>query len=193
MVPCPTSLPEGYRESFQIDLQKNKKLALLVNGIAILIAAVMAIPALCLVPISGLFSFEQGFMMYILRFIALILGSIGYILLHELTHGIFMKRFSGQKPKYGFTGLYAYAGSTAYFSKIPYLIIALAPVVILGVILLVLNLLVPTEWFYVVYFIQMTNLSGAAGDLYVTARFSKLPKDILVQDTGVSMTVYEKA
>ena len=28
--------------------------------------------------------------------------------------------------------------------------------------------------------------------MYVTAKFSKMPKDILVQDSGVGMTVYSK-
>ena len=33
---------------------------------------------------------------------------------------------------------------------------------------------------------------GAAGDLYVTAKLSKMSADILIQDSGVSMTVYER-
>ncbi len=185
-------LPAGYHKSFVVDLQKDKKLALLVNGSALLIAAVMTIPALTLVPIASLFSMTHGFSMYLLRFAVLILGSILYIILHELIHGIFMKGFSGKKPNYGFTGLYAYAGSNVYFSRKPYIIIALAPVVILGTVLFILNVLLPVEWFYVIYFIQITNLSGAAGDIYITIRFSRLPEDILIQDTGVSMTVYTK-
>ena len=32
-------LPQGYRQIMTIDLQKNKKLALLVNGLALVIAA----------------------------------------------------------------------------------------------------------------------------------------------------------
>lgn len=44
--------------------------------------------------------------------------------------------------------------------------------------------------FWVVYFIQITNISGAAGDLYITFRFRKLPNDILINDTGVEMRVY---
>ena len=48
----------------------------------------------------------------------------------------------------------------------------------------------PTLGFWGIYFIQIANLSGAAGDLYVTYLFSRLPSDILVQDVGVSMVVY---
>ena len=53
------------------------------------------------------------------------------MILHEIIHGGFMKAFSGLKPRYGFTGLYAYAGSDALFNRRQYLIIAFAPVVIL--------------------------------------------------------------
>ena len=38
----------------------------------------------------------------------------------------------------------------------------------------------------------MLNISGAAGDLYVSWKFTKLPADILINDVGVSMTVYSK-
>jgi hypothetical protein len=120
------------------------------------------------------------------------LGYIAYIVLHELVHGIFMKHFSGVKPKYGFTLMYAYAGSEAYFNKKSYIIIALAPVVIWGAVLGVLCAVLPQSWFWVVYLIQIGNISGAAGDFYVTFKFLKLPKDILVNDTGVAMTVYTK-
>ena len=61
-----------------------------------------------------------------------------------------------------------------------------------GIVLAVVNLLVPVEWFWVIYFGQITNLSGAAGDLFVTIRFSRLPKDILVQDYGVGMKVFSR-
>lgn len=185
-----TTLPDGYEPLLSIDLQKNKRLMLLVNIIGTVIAIVMVAIALPLVPFSTLFDMSDGFGPYALRFGALIVGAIAYIILHELVHGIFMKALSGVKPRYGYTVVYAYAGSDAYFNKKSYILIALAPVVIWGIVLGVLNALVPTEWFWVVYLIQIFNLSGAGGDLYVTAKFSRLPRDILVQDTGVAMTVF---
>ena len=57
-------------------------------------------------------------------------------------------------------------------------------------VLLLLIFLVPPDWFWVVYLIQAFNVSGAAGDLYATVLFARLPKHILVQDTGTAMTVY---
>ena len=65
--------------------------------------------------------------------------------------------------------------------------------VLWGAVLFVLMLTVPTSWFWVVYIVQISNLSGAAGDFFVTLRFSRFPKDILVRDSGVSMCVYSCA
>ena len=46
------TLPEGYREFYSVDLQKNKKMSLFVNLLAIIIGAVMLVPMHFLVPIS---------------------------------------------------------------------------------------------------------------------------------------------
>ena len=178
-------LPENYREILQVDLQKNKKQMLIVNGIALVITVIMMGPGCLLVPFWSIYENP-------LQLIAMVIGLIAYILLHELVHGICMKHFSGEKPYYGFTGLYAYAGSDCFFCRKDYIIIALAPIVVWGIVLLALNLIFGETFFWVFYFIQIMNISGAAGDLYVSWRFSKLSEDILVNDIGVSMTVYSK-
>ena len=36
-------------------------------------------------------------------------------------------------------------------------------------------------------------MAGAAGDAFVTVKFASMPKDILVRDDGVGMTVYSKS
>ena len=185
-------LPEDYGEIYSIDLQKDKKAALAVNLIALLIAAALVVPMLFVVPISALFSMESGMLDYSLRFVALLLLSVLYMVLHELVHGAAMKICGTKKVKYGFTGMYAFAGSSDYYDKRSYIFIALAPVVLWGIVIALINPFVSAEWFWVVYFLQITNLSGAAGDLFVTVRFSRMPKDILVRDHGVGMTVFAK-
>lgn len=188
-----SQLPDTYREIYAVDLQKDKKLSLLVNGMATLIGVLLAVPMHFVVPIFTLFDMSQGMGAYFLRFGVLMASIVAYMVAHELVHGAAMKLCGTKRVKYGYTGLYAFAGSEDYYDKAAYLFIALAPVVLWGIVLLVLQFCVPTSWFWVVYLVQITNLSGAAGDYYVTVRFSRLPKDILVRDSGVSMCVYSNA
>lgn len=186
------TLPDGYREIYSIDLQKDKKMSLFVNLLAVIIAVILLVPMNLFVPISLLFDMENGLSSYIIRFVSLIVLMIVYMVLHELTHGIAMKICGTKKVKYGFTGLYAFAGSNDYYNKKSYIFIALAPIVLWGIIIAIINPFVPLEWFWVVYIIQILNLSGAAGDLFVTVKFSGFPKDILIRDYGVGMTVFSK-
>ncbi len=186
------TLPEGYREIYAIDLQKSKKLSLLINGLSLLIALVFGGIGQMLVPFSEMYTNHYGFLGFYTRPICMILFMVLYIILHEAVHGVAMKLVGTQKVKYGFTGLYAFAGSEDYYGKKPYIFIALAPIVLWGVVLAVVCCLVPREWFWVFYIIQIINLSGTAGDLFVTVKFSRFPQDILVKDHGVGMTVYSK-
>ena len=163
MKSCET-LPEGYKEIYSIDLQKNKKMSLVINLLALVIGAVLVVPMLHIVPISTVPAADGCWT----RFIALIVLMIVYMVLHELVHGIAMKLCGTKKVTYGFTGMYAFAGSTDYYAKKPYIFIALAPVVLWGIVLLIINPFVPVEWFWVVYILQVIHLSGAAGDLFVT-------------------------
>ncbi len=182
-------LEYGYSELLSIDLQNNKKLKLLVNGIAILIAIAMVVPVAFIISIKTLFE-EQNLW---LKLGVLVVSFIAYVILHELIHGVAMKICGTKKVKYGFTGLYAFAGSDDYYDKSGYFFIALAPVVLWGIALAIISVFVPNSWFWVAYIIQVLNVSGAGGDLYVTFKFCRLPKDILVKDAGVSMTVYYKS
>lgn len=129
------SLPEGYIEILNIDLQKNKKLAVSVNVLAAIIAVVFTVPAHFLVPIRSLFDMSQGMLVYGMRLAVLCVGVIAYIILHELVHGIAMKICGTKKVKYGFTGIYAFAGSDDYYDKKSYIIIALAPIAVWGIVL----------------------------------------------------------
>ena len=65
--------------------------------------------------------------------------------------------------KYGFHGLYATAGSNDYYDKSSYILIALAPIVIWGIVLAIANLIVPIEWFWIVYTVQVMNIGGCGG------------------------------
>ena len=183
-------LPENYRQIFSADMQNDEKKAMRVNVLSGVIVLAMAVPMHFHVPFFALFDLKEGLPALALRLMVLLGAVPVYMVLHELVHGIAMKAFGTKKVNYGFTGVYAFAASDDYYDKTSYIIIALAPVVLWGIVLAVINMKVPQEWFWVVYLVQITNISGAAGDLYVTAEFFHLPKVILVRDWGVRMAVY---
>lgn len=180
-------LPPSYVPVKKIDLQKNVKLAVLVNvgSVVLLILVILIGHLFC--PLKIFFS-SVSVLLY--NVLIVFLGFTLYIFLHEWTHGIFMKKFSGVKPKYGYTGLYAYTKCNAFFDKKSYLIISLAPIVLWGIVLSVICCFVPSELFWGVYLIQACNIAGAAGDLYTTFVICRMPKEILIYDFGVSMFLY---
>ena len=182
-------LPQGYREILHIDLQKDKKLMLIVNVLGLVVMVVMFAIAVCFVPVTTFFDYGNTNQM-MLKPAVLCIGFVVYLVAHEAVHGIVMRHYCDAKVCFGFTGMYAFAASGAYYCRKHYIVIALAPIVVWGIVLGILNFMVPISWFYVIYFIQVGNISGAAGDLYVTWRLRKMPGDILVQDDGVSMTVF---
>ncbi|MBR4797844.1 MAG: DUF3267 domain-containing protein [Oscillospiraceae bacterium] len=184
-------LPENYKEVCSIDLQKNKKEALIVNGIGGAVSLVMYIIMETRMPFMAWIYEKADKEQLLPALTALILGTVIYVILHEFTHGVTMKAAGGKQVKYGFTGMYAFAGSSKdYFPKRQYICIALAPVVLWRIILAVLQIFLH-GWEWVVWFLQIMNIGGASGDIYVTARVAAMPKTILVMDTGVNMTVYD--
>ena len=188
---CTQELPEGYREILSIDLQKDRLGQTGDHGGQYVLSVILAVIGLAVAPIRSLFDMSRGFGPYFLRFGVMLAGLFLYIVLHELTHAAVMKAYGAKKLRFGFTGLYAYAGSEEdYFAKRPYRQSALAPLVVWTLVLGVLAFLVPRVWFWVVWFWQIMNVSGAAGDVYVTLKLLRRPRDILVKDSGVAMTVY---
>lgn len=188
------ALPQGYchTPAAAIDLVHNKKQFWIVNGLSVVLCVIMwVLPALwdySLLDFNG----EESLSAYFLRVGIAIVGLLAYIALHELTHGAVMMA-CGAKVHYGYKVAYAYAGSDAYFTRPAYVAIALAPVVVWGIVFAVLAACLPREWFPTVWLWQLVNIGGAAGDFYCTCRILRAPHDTLVQDTGTAMTFYQKS
>lgn len=177
---------EEYSEILSIDMSGNRRQFITVNVISAAIALAMLIPFIASYP----FTFDIAPLM--LNAAIILAGTVAYTALHELTHALFIIIFGCKKPSFGFSGLFAYTKADFYFSKFAYIVIALAPVVIFGIILPALAFALRDSVLPAVYTIAVINFSGAAGDLYVTARILPLPRDILVYDTGAAMHIYSK-
>ena len=184
-------LPPNSVKLDEINLQKDRRTALIVNGAALVVMIAMGFGMNLIVPVSEMFSLDGGWVPVTVRMLILAAGYLAYIVLHELTHAAVMRLFGATRVIFGFTGIYAYAGSRKdYFDKACYRIIALAPLVLWGLVFAVTQTLVPRSWVWVVWFWQIGNVSGAAGDVYVVIRLMKQRGGVWIHDTGYAMTVW---
>ena len=182
-------LPKGYRYAGTLDFMRSRKQMKVVVYLSVALIVVPALIGLLVAPVGpGWRLLCSRWYGWFLLAAALIL----YIPLHELTHGVVMFALSGVKPAYGLKLPYAYAGSTVWFDRKSHVITALAPVAVWGVALQVAIALLPGEWFWPIWIVQISNLSGSAGDLYTAWALIRMEGDLLIQDTGVHMRIVKK-
>ncbi len=127
-----------------------------------------------------------------LYFTAVLVGMmILVVLMHEWVHGLFFWIFTRQQPVFGVGWGYAYACAPGwYFPRWQYLIVGLAPLVLLTLGGLAAIAIAPSNWVTPIYLGLLINASGAVGDLWITARIAREPGEILVEDTGDGFKVY---
>ncbi|SDL97429.1 Putative zincin peptidase [Halogranum gelatinilyticum] len=126
--------------------------------------------------------------------LVLLVLSAGLIVVHELLHGVAMKRYGGD-PRYGagiahFVLPYAYATSDTEFTRNQFIVIALVPLVVItavGVpVMLAFDLpilLVPLA----------LNVGGAVGDLWMVRLLLRYPADVDVHDDVTGLRVFGDA
>ncbi len=183
------SLPKGYVYAGNLDFMRNRRQMKIVVYLSLVLLVVPTLAGLLVTPVG------PGWRLLISRWWgwpALGLALVIYIPLHELTHGIVMFALSGVRPKYGLKLPYAYAGSTVWFDRKSHVITALAPVVVWGIVLQIAIARLPGEWFWPLWIVQISNLSGSAGDIYTVWALMRMEGDLLIQDTGVRMRVMKK-
>jgi len=182
------TLPDDYRPALVIDLMHNKKQFIIVNVFSGLLALICVIAFALIVPFSAIWAGGAQHSAVLLLITAVLM--FAYIVLHEAVHGITMKAFGCDRVRFGFKGAYAFAGSDGWYLRRPYIVIALAPIVVWGIVFAAAMALLPREWFWVPALLQTINISGAAGDLYVTWVMHRYPDHMLIRDTGTAMTGY---
>ena len=181
----------GYKECTKIDLVKNKKEALLVNIYGIIIMVVMAV-FIPLLIMGGIIEFNLE-TTFPLSFIVLLISLILYIPLHEIVHGIVLKKYTDEKLSFGWKLVYAYCGSKeAVVDRKEYYAVALAPLLVFSVVFISLMFLNPSlslVW----YVMEIMNVSGSVGDIYVSIKLRKeKSRDILITDSGTDMSFWSR-
>ena len=185
-------LPQGYVEAYSIDAKK-KSTVILMNVLAILAFAVLYL--LMMLPLFSS-DFERRQMIssekmptWLVSLVMLVIY-IGYIVLHELTHGVAYKSLTGEKLTYGFTLSVAFCGVPhIYVSRRVALIASAAPLVVFTVLfgaLAATLFLLDTMLYTLAAVILCAHLSGCVGDIWVISLLLFKLRDpaVLVKDTG---------
>jgi hypothetical protein len=120
-----------------------------------------------------------------------ILGSLVILPLHELIHGLIFLLWGG-KPFFGAKLPFAlYCGARQQvFRRNQYLVVGLAPLAVITIIAFVLTLFFPILASYLL-FANLSNFSGAVGDVQVAKRILQQPAHILVEDTDAGYRAWE--
>jgi len=186
------TLPEGYTQSGEIDLKKNKRLAITLNIGAFFVAVLSfyLLSSFSVLVRPGLMNTSGTITASAL---AVLVGLVVMLLtIHELIHGFFFWVFTRSRPVFAIRLFYAYAGAPAwYIPTRQYAFVTVGPLVIIDAVGLLLMLLGPESWVLFIAFVVAFNTGGSMGDLLVLTRLFKLSPTSLVNDTGDVITFYE--
>jgi hypothetical protein len=192
------SLPNQYQSIGTFDLRNNSQALLQLNLLGFVLFAVSAwffVSVLyALRPDEAEIGLAVGFSNLggILQALLVVILATGLmIVLHEAVHGVFFWMFTRSFPQFAFKGIYAYAAAPQwYLPKGQYLIVTLAPLVVLSLVGMALMLVVPQNWFIILLLFLVTNASGAIGDLWVTSWLLRQPNTCYANDHGDAVTLY---
>lgn len=134
---------------------------------------------------------ETGWWNLGLSIIFLVGMAMVVIVPHELCHGLAINVVGG-KPRYGLGVAYlvfpyAFATSETRFSRNQFVVVALAPLVILSAI--GIPVMVAVEWPWLAVPLAL-NAGGAAGDLWMVATLLGYPSTVTIVDTTTGLEIY---
>jgi hypothetical protein len=197
MISATRTLPDGYTQTHEINLTKNKRLSNLLN-IAGFIIFVLSFVLLGLFvrwvrPDLSIITFTiRGDLSALLQLLGLLLLVALIMVVHVLIHGLFFWVFTRSKPAYALRRAYAYAAAPDWFIPVrQYWIIGLAPLVLIDAIGILLIMLAPARWILTILLLVALNTAGSIGDMLITLRLLRLSPASLAKDTGDSVCFFE--
>ncbi|BAZ41461.1 hypothetical protein NIES4101_74270 [Calothrix sp. NIES-4101] len=140
-------------------------------------------------------SSEGGVWAGITFFVVLFVITSGTIIVHEFVHGIAFAAFGGS-PRYGWKVKYllplAYATSPGnFFRRNSFIVIALAPLLVIDIICLLLIAIFPqAPW---LIWVIASNTGGAIGDIWMVLQLLRCPQSIRVEDREECVAIYAPA
>ncbi len=194
-------LPQGYEPVKTIDAG-NKKMGIIMNLGALLLAAVVGIVTFLLrftafpAAMDVLREDMAGIQDNIWQTEGVIWGTLGvmfvYIVLHELTHGAAYKLLTKEKLTYGIKLTCAFCGvPNVYVTRKTALIALLSPFTVFNVVFLALTVFTSGWLSLCALFLFAAHFGGCIGDLYDTCLLLfKYKGDVLVNDNGPKQVFY---
>lgn len=196
-------LPQTYQLAKTIDLIKQPKLFIILNviGIGLFIACwvlltwllVLVRPDVGVSEIRFVISLNQAGS-FLIALLVFLLVFVSMVTLHEAIHGLFFWLYTQGKVKFAFKGAYAYAAAPDwYLQKRPYMVVSMAPLIMMSIIGCVALLLVPLGWVNPLMLVITMNAAGAIGDIYVFLLLLRMPEDVLIRDFGERMELFTRS
>ena len=120
--------------------------------------------------------------------VAVVLALIAVPVLHEAIHGI-VARLAGARPEYGVGAGFAYTTFGEPVGRAAYLVIGLAPLVVLSVLGVAAMVHWPRAAGQLLVFL-VANAAGAVGDLWVAWEVRRLPPEVRICDLADGFAAY---
>ncbi len=189
-------LPAGYRlqDVFSLAQRDYRRLIVLnVAGAVLMVALGWAFlsSALALRPGIGdaIIHYTSQFPLIVIA--GNLLGMVVTIGLHELVHALFFWLHTRARPVIGLRRFYAFAAAPGwYLPRGHYVLVGLAPLVLLTLLGYLALLLAPPVAAMPLLFGIATNAAGSVGDIAVVLWLWRKPDSALVEDVGDAINLY---
>lgn len=178
------TLPLTYRLHRSIDLKKDRRYSLAVQGIFVVVA-LAAVAAALLLDLSLGSSLSSIVMVPVVLAVCLV-----YMAVHEVTHGVVLQLLTRLRPSYAVRFPFLTTGSEAFLTKRNTMTVALAPSVIWGLALLIAVFALPPDYRLIAYIVLTLNFAGSAGDYVEAWVVGRQRHDVLVRDDGDKVHVF---
>lgn len=176
-------LPMTYRRLLTVDFKKDRKVAVVIQGIFLAVALIAVAVALVVeLPLPG-------WSPWITVPVTLVACLI-YMSAHELTHGITLRALTGTKPSYAVRFPLLTTSSPLYLTRRSTIMTALSPCIFWGVVFLAALFLVPEDFVLTIYILLVLNFAGSAGDYVETVVAFRQPTEALLHDEGDRVHVF---
>ncbi|WP_411733783.1 DUF3267 domain-containing protein [Paeniglutamicibacter sp.] len=177
-------LPSSYQQHTTVDLKKDRKLTVAVQGIFVLVVLLAAVAAL-LLDLPPATSWPHLVTIPVTLAVCLV-----YMAVHEVTHGVALQLLTKMKPSYAVRFPFLTTGNHAFLTRRSAVIVALAPAAIWGIVLVVALFTLPSDYLLSAYILLTLNFAGSAGDFVEVYVVSRQQQDALVKDDGNQIHVY---